>query len=114
MRYKIFLLLFTMCFVAFPATAQKAVTVKSFTQTTDHIPGSDRRKDLNGELCALIKVYVVDDIERIEGNKIGDVVKRGNVEKWIYMCKGSRNIRIHLRNYLPVKVMFQDYEIHIF
>ena len=111
MRYKIFLLLFTMCFVAFPATAQKTVTVKSFTQTADHIPGSDRRKDLNGELCALIKVYVVDDIERIEGNKIGDVVKRGNVEKWIYMCKGSRNIRIHLRNHLPVKVMFQDYEI---
>lgn len=85
---------------------------KSFTQTTDHIPGSDRRNDLNGVPCALIKVYVVDDIDRIEGNKIGDIVKRGNVEKWVYMCKGSRNIRIHLRNHLPIRIMFQDYHIN--
>ena len=94
------------------AGAQSAATVKSFTQTTDHIPGSDRRNDLNGVPCALIKVYVVDDIERIEGNKIGDVVKKGNVEKWVYMCKGSRNIRLHLKNHLPVRVMFQDYHIN--
>ena len=92
--------------------SQSSVTVKSFAQTTDHISGSERRKDLNGVLCALIKVYVVDDIERVEGNKIGDIVKRGNVEKWVYMCKGSRNIRIHLRNHLPVRVMFQDYHIN--
>lgn len=92
------------------AHAQRTATVKSFSQTTDHIQSSDRRKDLNGTLCALIKVQVVDEIERIEGNKIGKIVNKG-VEKWIYMCKGSRNVRIHLKNHLPVKVMFQDYGI---
>jgi len=91
--------------------AQQPSTVKSFIQTTDHIPGNERRNDLNGVPCALVKVQVVDDIERVEGNKIGDIVKKG-VEKWIYMCKGSRNIRIHFKNHLPVKVMFQDYKIN--
>ena len=107
MLYSILLFSFNMI----AATAQNSVTVNSFKQTTDHIPGNDRRNDFNGDPCALIKVYVVDDIDRIEGNKIGDIEKRGNVEKWVYMCKGSRNIRIHLKNHLPVRVMFQDYQI---
>lgn len=92
--------------------AQQTATVKSFSMTTDHIPGADRRNDNNGVACALIKVQVLDDIERVEGNKIGDIVNKGTVEKWVYMCKGSRNIRIHLKNHLPVKVMFQDYQIN--
>lgn len=92
-------------------SAQKTATVKSFTQTTDHIAGTDRRNDLNGVPCALVKVQVVDDIGRVEGNKIGEIIDRG-VEKWVYMCKGSRNMRIHLKNHLPVKVMFQDYQIN--
>lgn len=101
MRFRILLSTLFALAVSIFANAQSTVTVKSFAQTTDHIPGSDRRNDLNGVPCALIKVYVVDDIERIEGNKIGDVVKKGNVEKWVYMCKGSRNIRLHLKNHLP-------------
>lgn len=112
MNKKIFSTIIMLCVcVAITAEAQKAATVKSFTQTTDHIPVNDRRNDLNNNPCALVKVQVVDDIERIEGNKIGDIVNRG-VEKWVYMCKGSRNMRIHLKNHLPVKVMFQDYHIN--
>lgn len=111
MKCKILLLFSLIYFCALYASAQKAATVKSFTQTTDHIPGNDRRNDFNGVPCALVKVQVVDNIDRIEGNKIGDIVKRG-VEKWVYMCKGSRNIRIHFEKHLPVKVMFQDYQIN--
>jgi len=112
MRLKVIITALYFFAVSLSAIAQSAVAVRSFAQTTDHIPSSDRRNDLNGVPCALIKVYVVDDIDRIEGNKIGNIVKRGNVEKWVYMCKGSRNIRIHFRNHLPVRVMFQDYHIN--
>lgn len=104
-------LVLVLCSIVFSASAQKAATVKSFTQTTDHIPGNDRRNDLNGVPCALVKVQVVDEIKRIEGNKIGNIINHG-VEKWVYMCKGSRNMKIHLSNHLPVKVMFQDYDIN--
>lgn len=108
---KFFLLFIVLWVNITAANAQKAATVKSFTQTADHIPGGERRNDLNGDPCALVKVQVVDNIERVEGNKIGDIVKHG-VEKWVYMCKGSRNMKIHLSNHLPVKVMFQDYDIN--
>lgn len=111
MRDRLFTTLFLMCFFAYATLAQTEATVKSFTLTTDHIPSNDRRNDLNGDPCALVKVQVLDEIDRIEGNRIGNIEKRG-VEKWIYMCKGSRNMRVHLANHLPVRVMFQDYDIN--
>ena len=111
MKHRIVILILLLIAITPTVDAQKTATVKGFTQTTDHIPGGERRNDLNGDPCALVKVQVVDNIERVEGNKIGDIVKHG-VEKWVYMCKGSRNMRIHLSNHLPVKVMFQDYDIN--
>ena len=111
MRYRIFLSFLFLCATTVFVMGQKAASVKSFSVTTDHIPGSERRNDLNGNPCALVKIQVIDDIDRIEGNKIGSIVNKG-VEKWVYMCKGSRNMRIHLKNHLPVKVMFQDYKIN--
>ena len=103
--------LLLLCSSMLTIAAQETATVKSFKMTTDHIPSGDRRNDMNGNPCALVKVQVVDDIERVEGNKIGDIIVKG-VEKWIYMCKGSRNVRIHLRNHLPIKVEFPKYKIN--
>jgi hypothetical protein len=111
MKKRIFAIVLLLFVFVFNAASQKTATVKSFVQTSDHISGADRRKDLNGTPCALVKVQVVDDISRVEGNRIGDIVAKG-VEKWVYMCKGSRNMRIHLKNHLPVKIMFQDYQIN--
>ncbi len=111
MKERLFTIVFLLCACVLNASSQKAATIKSFVQTTDHISGSDRRNDMNGTPCALVKVQVVDDISRVEGNRIGDIVNKG-VEKWVYMCKGSRNMRIHLKNHLPVKIMFQDYQIN--
>jgi len=111
MRKKLLLLFVALCFLCQYMLAQQAVTVKSFTKTTDHISVADRRNDLNGNACALLKVQVVDDIDRVEGNNIGDVVNKG-VEKWIYMCRGSRNVRIHFKNHLPIRVNFRDYRIN--
>ena len=103
--------IFVMFVFAINCFSQNEARVKSFTLTTDHISSSDRRKDFNGRPCALVKVQVVDEIQRVEGNKIGKIEQRG-VEKWIYMCKGSRNMKLHLKNHLPVKVVFQDYKIN--
>jgi len=111
MKKRLFTLILLLCAFTLNAVSQKTAIIKSFAETTDHISGSDRRKDKNGILCSLVKVQVVDDISRVEGNKIGNIVNKG-VEKWVYMCKGSRNMRIHLKNHLPVKVMFQDYNIN--
>ncbi len=111
MKARTIAILLLCTYMALGAAAQTAVSIKSFTQTTDHIPSGDRRNDLNGTPCALVKVQVVDEIERIEGNKIGEIVNHG-VEKWVYMCKGSRNMRIHFKNHLPVKITFRDYKVN--
>ena len=110
-KVKIIILGLVTCLSTINVFAQQKATVKSFVQTNDHIPVSDRRNDLNNTPCALVKVQVVDDIERVEGNKIGKVISKG-VEKWIYMCKGSRNMKLHLKNHLPIMVMFKDYKIN--
>lgn len=110
MKERLFAVIILINAIVINTAAQKTATVKSFTQTTDHIPGSDRRNDMSGTPCALVKVQVVDDVSRVEGNRIGNIVNKG-VEKWVYMCKGSRNMRIHLKNHLPVRIMFQDYKI---
>lgn len=111
MRKKILLTILIMCLAYQNVAAQQEVKIESFTATTDHIPSADRKKDSNGVPCALVKVQVIDDIERVEGNKIGDIINKG-VEKWIYMCKGSRNVRLHFKNHLPVKVTFRDFRIN--
>ena len=80
-------------------------------ETTDFIPAADQRRDFNKQLCALVKVQVVDEITDVEGNIMGDIVNKG-VEKWVYMAKGSRNMKIHLKNNLPAKIMFRDYGIN--
>ena len=103
-------LLLLLCVAGPTAKAQQDATVKSFIMTTDHIPGDYRRNDLNKVPCALVKVHVLDDIVRVDGNMIGDVINRG-VEKWIYLCKGTKQMRIHLKNHMPVTIVLKDYKI---
>ena len=103
-RNALFLLLFSVC-----GWAQQAKVV-SFTETMDIIAGDDQRRDLNRQLCALVKVQVVDEITDVEGNMVGSIINHG-VEKWVYMAKDSRNMKIHLKNNLPILVKFRDYKI---
>lgn len=111
MKGKILAINLLMYVTTLNVTAQESAVVKGFVQTTDHISRTDRRNDMNGTPCALVKVQVVDEIDRVEGNKIGDIINKG-VEKWIYMCKGSRNIKIHLKKSLPITLFFRDYGIN--
>ena len=108
MRRVLTILLFSILAVSW-SMAQKA-TVVSMVETTDFIAGDDQRRDLNKDLCALVKIQVVDEITDVEGNVIGDIVNHG-VEKWVYLAKGSKNMKIHLKNNLPVRVLFRDYKI---
>lgn len=85
-------------------------TVKSMARTPDFIPTDQQRRDYNKVLCALVKVQVVDEITRVEGNRMGDIVNKG-VEKWIYMAKGAKDMKIHLKNNLPVDIKFSNYGI---
>lgn len=93
-------------------SAQEAM-VKSLTRTTGFIPGSEQRRDANGELCALLKIQVVDDVTRIEGTPpIGNLVNRGT-EKWVFLPKGTRQVTIHFEKHLPLSVYFREHNSDI-
>ena len=89
------------------------VMVKSLTKTTGFIPGNEQRRDANGDLCALLKIQVVDGVTRIEGTPpIGNLVDRGT-EKWVFLPKGTRQVTIHFEKHLPLSVYFREHNSEI-
>lgn len=93
------------------AVISQELKIQSFTLSpTEIIPGNEQRKDLNGEACALVKVQVVDDIDRVEGNFIGDIERRG-MEKRIYLTKGTKMFRLYPHGHLPVNIITNEYNI---
>ena len=81
MKLCIKILVLTFLLVALPVSAQKNTKnqsiIQKFELTTDHISSSDRKLDYNNTPCALVKVQATDDITKIEGSKIGDIVDFG-------------------------------------
>ena len=103
------LLIFIYCLFPLWVFAQQA-SISKMVETRDFISGDDQRRDFNNDLCALVKVQIVDEITDVEGNVMGDIINKG-VEKWVYMAKGSKKMKIHLKRYLPVEVEFNNYKI---
>lgn len=66
--------------------------------------------DANGDECALLKVWAVDNIVEIQGNNVGPVSKKGS-ESWIYLTSGTKYLILKFANHLPVSVSFADYDI---
>lgn len=68
------------------------------------------REDLNGNKCALLKVYVNDGISHVNGSVIGNIISKG-MEKHIYLSPDSKQIELVFENHLPLKIKFEDYKI---
>lgn len=66
-------------------------------------------KDLNGDECALLKVWAFDDIVEVQGNTVGPVSKKGS-EYWIYFTPGTKNMALMFAHHLPVTISFGNYD----
>jgi len=96
-------------FVLLDGAFAQRLTVESMVTTPMDISASIHpRMDLNDNPCALVKLMMVDDLNRVEGNVIGDVENHGT-EKWIYLSEGTKMIKIIPEHHLPVMVTFVDY-----
>ena len=102
----------TCLFAILPIAAMsQELKVQSFALSpTEIIPSSEQRKDLNGVNCALVKVQVVDGIDRVEGNIIGDIDSRGT-EKRIYLTQGTKFFRLYPHSHLPVSITTSEFDI---
>lgn len=55
-----------------------------------------QRKDLNGNVCALIKVFVSKKGLTFDGNVIGAVEHKNGCQYWVYVSPGTKKVRINV------------------
>ena len=98
-------------FALLNTTVAQELTVKSFVLApTDITAQTEGRKDLNGDACALVKIFVVGDVADVEGNVVKPLVKK-NSQTWAFMTQGSKQMQVIAQNALPLMVTFADYRI---
>ena len=99
---KLYLILLSV-FALLNTTVAQELTVKSFVLApTDITAQTEGRKDLNGDACALVKIFVVGDVADVEGNVVKPLVKK-NSQTWAFMTQGSKQMQVIaqvVRNYL--------------
>ena len=109
-----FALLMILCCMFPDAMLAQELTVKGMQATNDLSASQQRRQDLNGEPCALVKVQLAATDVTFEGNVIPPVEYKGG-EYWVYLTQGSKELRIKHQavppTFLPCHVKFTDYGI---
>ena len=107
---KLYLIILSV-FALLNTTVAQKLSVESFVLVpTDITAQTEGRKDLNGDVCALVKISFVGDVADVEGNVIKPLVKRNN-EIWAFMTQESRQMKVVTKDYLPLMVTFGDYGI---
>ena len=90
---KLYLILLSVFTLLNTAVAQE-LKVKSFVLApTDLTAQTEGRKDLNGDVCALVKIFVVGDVADVEGNVVKPLVKK-NSQTWAFMTQGSKQMQV--------------------
>ena len=94
-------------------TFAQELKIKSCTLASTDVTASSLeniRMDDVGDPCALVKILLLDGISKVQGNVIGDI-KEYSSEKWVYLSKGTKEIRIIPMHYKPLLVYFPDFGI---
>ena len=103
-------LLIIFLFASLTTVQAQELSVKQMSVSDELLASQYPRKDLNGYVCALVKVELTAIGATFEGNVIPPVEQKAG-EYWVYLTPGSREVRIKLPNYLPLHVTFIDYGI---
>ena len=110
MKKLIALLMLVACFALGHA---QELTINSITPSifdaTANSPATER-KDLNGELCALIKVQLPLEGAEFLGNTVGETVNHSG-EYWVYVINGTRELHLHHKLVKPLVIYFPDFQI---
>lgn len=97
--------------VMLQSTMAQNLKVKSFSLAINDLSASvDTVPDENGEPCALVKILVVDSIAKVEGFVL-KTENAGPTEKWVYLSKGTKEMRLKPTHYKPIHIYFPDYGI---
>lgn len=90
----------------------QGLIAKNFNLVPNDLSASvSPRLDLNGKACALVKVVMQEELSSVEGNVIGDIVRKG-WENWLYITAGTKEVRLIPRSSLPKTIRFSDYGVN--
>lgn len=104
-KYLFYIILF--CVVC-PVYGQQEISVVDFSLNSKDIAArTNRRDDVSGVPCALIKVQFPMNGANFIGNIVGSVTKKTN-EYWVYMPQNSNSLEVRLANYMPLVINFNQ------
>lgn len=86
------------------------LTVESFElQPTDLTAKIADKKDLNGDVSALVKIFVAQPTILVpESMRLGEIETPAPSEFWVFVPAGSRRIQINAAGYLPLRFAFPE------
>lgn len=98
-------------FCVITLSAQDSLTVKSFELDPTDLTAQQRNiKDGNGDICALVKVQMVDNEVKFEGDIIGQSEQQKN-EYYVFLINGTQRLKVMSQKALPLEIEFSDYGI---
>ena len=92
-----------------PGSEAKEILVKCMNTMMEPMTVPMQRKDLNGNICALVKVQIPEPGVKFEGNIIDAIYDIS--EYWVYLSSGSKQMQIKCPGYTPLRITFDDYDI---
>lgn len=105
MKKIIFLLLLFVASASLKVFSQP-LKVTSFKQTNDLTASRIEKRDINGNPCGLIKVWLPITDAKFVGNVVETTYKNG--EWWVYMTNGSKKITIKSSKHPPLSYEFTE------
>lgn len=101
-------LLFFLCLISAQALTAQSLNVDFFREESDPWLASFDRRDLNGELCAMIYIQCP-----VEGAKFqGDIIDyKFDVSEYIvWVLDRTRHLKIQVPGFQPLRVDFKDFK----
>lgn len=105
LKYLFAFIFFLTCFS--PWSSAKELKIKSFSMMLDPMTVEMQRSDLNGEICALVKVIIPSPKASFEGSIIGNPEYKTS-EYWCYLKPGSKLLKIKYPGTEPLMVDFES------
>lgn len=104
----IFLIAFLLLFPSHVSSQE--LQVQTFKQV-DTVGDKSNIKDINGNPCALIKIFPFQSGFEFENTFISKVESK-DTAYWVYMAQGAKRLRIKSPGFLPKDIVFADYGIN--
>lgn len=110
MRTSLLMLTLMLCGFYNHLSASEPLVVDKLIHKTTDLSAASAPKDMNGNLCGLLKVITNDKSMTFEGSVVGKPEYK-NGEYWVYIPQGTYQLKLKSDRNDPLLLSFRDYNI---